>query len=272
MRAHTGSVLSAGAGSRAAVWSATSSIGIRKLGPPRRARGRRSHVATQTSRGARKRRNFDRACAKLDGGRRGRRAGRCGRPQEVAQTARQEGRRAIRVRRRRSRAPLKGDAERADVTVAKRFNQQKSVQVKNLEFSLDWIFDTDGQQEDVYEIAGGDRVGGGARGLQLDAAVLRPARVGQDAHDVRAGRPYSTTLRTATARGGASCRARPQLFAGIEEGSVDSNYADRRAPTSRCTTTASTTCSAASRTARCADAEVDHRRPASVRSSPPPPR
>ena len=49
--------------------------------------------------------------------------------------------------------PLKGDAERADVTVAKRFNQQKSVQVRNLEFSLDWIFDTDGQQEDVYELS-----------------------------------------------------------------------------------------------------------------------
>ena len=42
--------------------------------------------------------------------------------------------------------------------VSKRFGEQKSVTVKNLEFSLDWIFDTDGQQEDVYEIAGRDRV------------------------------------------------------------------------------------------------------------------
>ena len=46
----------------------------------------------------------------------------------------------------------------SEVSVPSRFGQQKHVQVRNLEFSLDWIFDTDGQQEDVYEIAGRDRV------------------------------------------------------------------------------------------------------------------
>ena len=53
--------------------------------------------------------------------------------------------------------PLKGVAEKADYVVNKRFGKQKSVQIRNLEFSLDWIFDIDATQESIFEIAAKDR-------------------------------------------------------------------------------------------------------------------
>ena len=44
------------------------------------------------------------------------------------------------------------------VVVKRRFDQQRTVQVRNLEFSLDWVFDADAAQEDVYDFMGRDRV------------------------------------------------------------------------------------------------------------------
>ena len=35
---------------------------------------------------------------------------------------------------------------------------KKSVTVKSIEFSLDWVFDTDATQEDLFEIAARDRI------------------------------------------------------------------------------------------------------------------
>lgn len=46
----------------------------------------------------------------------------------------------------------------ASVVVKKRFDTQKDVCVRNLEFSLDWVFDSDAEQEAVYEIVGEHRV------------------------------------------------------------------------------------------------------------------
>ena len=120
--------------------------------------------------------------------------------------------------------PLKGDAERADVTVAKRFNQQKSVQVRNLEFSLDWIFDTDGQQEDVYEIAGRDRVTSVLEGY--NSTLLCYGQTGSGKTHTMFG-PDEVLYDFANcdrAQWGLVPRATEQLFAGIEQGSVDSNY------------------------------------------------
>ena len=51
-----------------------------------------------------------------------------------------------------------GDAQRGEVEVPKRFGKQKSVQMRNLEFSLDWIFTETEPQKDVYQIAAYDRV------------------------------------------------------------------------------------------------------------------
>ena len=44
------------------------------------------------------------------------------------------------------------------IVVRKRYGTQQDVQVRNLEFSLDYIFDTDASQEEVYEIVAEQRV------------------------------------------------------------------------------------------------------------------
>ena len=54
--------------------------------------------------------------------------------------------------------PIKAHEERGEVEVSKRFGEQKSVTIKNLEFSLDWIFDTDSTQDSIFDIAAADRV------------------------------------------------------------------------------------------------------------------
>ena len=48
--------------------------------------------------------------------------------------------------------------DRGDVTVIKRFEQQKSIQVRNLEFPLDWIFDEDAPQDSIYEQTARERI------------------------------------------------------------------------------------------------------------------
>ena len=44
------------------------------------------------------------------------------------------------------------------IVVRRRFDQQRDVQVRNLEFSLDFVFDTDASQEEVYEVVAEQRV------------------------------------------------------------------------------------------------------------------
>ena len=48
--------------------------------------------------------------------------------------------------------------KQGDINVNTRFGKQKSVQARNLEFSLDWIFKQTQMQEEIYAIAGHDRV------------------------------------------------------------------------------------------------------------------
>lgn len=45
-----------------------------------------------------------------------------------------------------------------EVVVKRRFDQQKSIQARNLEFSLDWVWDKDATQEEVYALVGSARV------------------------------------------------------------------------------------------------------------------
>ena len=54
--------------------------------------------------------------------------------------------------------PVKPPDNRGEVEVSRRFGKQKSVQVRNLEFSLDWIFSETEDQETLYNIAARDRV------------------------------------------------------------------------------------------------------------------
>ena len=72
--------------------------------------------------------------------------------------------------------PLKKDEERAEFVVSKRFGKQKSVQVRNLEFSLDWIFDVDATQEQIFEIAAKDRAATVLEGF--NAAIMAYGQTG----------------------------------------------------------------------------------------------
>uniref|UniRef100_A0A7S2N7Q3 Kinesin motor domain-containing protein n=2 Tax=Haptolina brevifila TaxID=156173 RepID=A0A7S2N7Q3_9EUKA len=54
--------------------------------------------------------------------------------------------------------PVGESDTRGEVAVTSRFGKQKSVQVRNIEFSLDWIFTETESQEKLYNIAAHDRV------------------------------------------------------------------------------------------------------------------
>lgn len=54
--------------------------------------------------------------------------------------------------------PIKEGDERGEIEVSKFLGQQKSVTVKSIEFSLDWVFDTESTQEELFKIAARDRV------------------------------------------------------------------------------------------------------------------
>ena len=47
---------------------------------------------------------------------------------------------------------------RGEVQVRSRFGQNKAVQCRNLEFALDWVFDEDVSQEEIYEMAASERI------------------------------------------------------------------------------------------------------------------
>jgi len=49
-------------------------------------------------------------------------------------------------------------AARGAVQVRQRFGQSKAIQCKNLEFSLDWVFDENTTQEELYEMAASERI------------------------------------------------------------------------------------------------------------------
>ena len=54
--------------------------------------------------------------------------------------------------------PPRNDSGSALLRVVKRHGLQRTVQGKNLEFLLDWVWDSDGEQADVYERGVSERV------------------------------------------------------------------------------------------------------------------
>ena len=53
------------------------------------------------------------------------------------------------------------------IVVRKRYDVAQDLQVRNLEFSLDWIFDSDASQEELYEIVAEQRVARMLRGYNV---------------------------------------------------------------------------------------------------------
>ena len=60
-----------------------------------------------------------------------------------------------------------GDSRDPSIVVRRRYDVQQDMQVKNLEFSLDWVFDDDAVQEEVYQIVAERRVARILRGYNV---------------------------------------------------------------------------------------------------------
>lgn len=54
--------------------------------------------------------------------------------------------------------PIEGSDERGEIAIHQRFGKCKTIHLRNLEFSLDWIFDEHEAQEEVYAMVAHDRV------------------------------------------------------------------------------------------------------------------
>ena len=62
------------------------------------------------------------------------------------------------------------------VAIIAKEGEQKELRIRNLEFSLDWIFTDEEPQEDVYNIAGHDRVNAVLQGY--NATILAYGQTG----------------------------------------------------------------------------------------------
>jgi hypothetical protein len=111
-----------------------------------------------------------------------------------------------------------------EVEVTKRFGKQKSVQMRNLEFSLDWIFTHTEPQEDVYNIAAHDRVSAVLGGY--NATILAYGQTGSGKTHTMFGPDEVLTdfLGCDPAAHGIVPRASEHLFDGIRHGSADSSF------------------------------------------------
>ena len=113
---------------------------------------------------------------------------------------------------------------RGEVQVNKRFNKQKSVQMRNLEFSLDWIFDTEESQEDVYAIAAHDRVSAVLQGF--NSTILAYGQTGSGKTHTMMGPDEVLTdfINSEVAQHGIVPRASEHVFEGLRHGPQDSSY------------------------------------------------
>ena len=94
--------------------------------------------------------------------------------------------------------PEAAGTKKGELTVKNRFGEQRTCTVRNLEFSLDWVFDEDAAQEDVYEVAARERVAG------VRAVVRRR----------RAGGPRRVLALRSAAAAGLSALRRPRRRGG----------------------------------------------------------
>jgi hypothetical protein len=120
--------------------------------------------------------------------------------------------------------PVKPPDTRGEVEVAKRFGKQKSVQMRNLEFNLDWIFTETETQEQLYMIAAQDRVNAVLGGY--NSTILAYGQTGSGKTHTMFGPDEVLTdfLGCDPAQHGIVPRASDHLFDGLRHGSEDSSF------------------------------------------------
>ena len=105
-----------------------------------------------------------------------------------------------------------------------RFGEQRTCTVRNLEFSLDWVFDEDAAQEDVYEVAARERVAGVLDGY--NATLLAYGQTGSGKTHTMYGPPEVLASFEGAAYDdyGLVPRACEQIFEAIDAADVEAGY------------------------------------------------
>ena len=120
--------------------------------------------------------------------------------------------------------PVKGTDTRGEIEISKYLGQQKSVSVKGLEFTLDWIFDTDSTQEQIFETAAKDRIDTLLAGFNVTMMAYGQTGSGKT-HTMFGPDEVLTDFNSCDpAHHGLVPRCAIRLFEGIQNGSADSTF------------------------------------------------
>ena len=120
--------------------------------------------------------------------------------------------------------PEAAGTKKGELTVKNRFGEQRTCTVRNLEFSLDWVFDEDAAQEDVYEVAARERVAGVLDGY--NATLLAYGQTGSGKTHTMYGPPEVLASFEGAAYDdyGLVPRACEQIFEAIDAADVEAGY------------------------------------------------
>ena len=120
--------------------------------------------------------------------------------------------------------PEAAGTKKGELTVKSRFGEQRTCTVRNLEFSLDWVFDEDAAQEDVYEVAARERVAGVLDGY--NATLLAYGQTGSGKTHTMYGPPEVLASFEGAAYDdyGLVPRACEQIFEAIDAADVEAGY------------------------------------------------
>ena len=120
--------------------------------------------------------------------------------------------------------PEAAGTKKGELRVKNRFGEQRTCTVRNLEFSLDWVFDEDAAQEDVYEVAARERVAGVLDGY--NATLLAYGQTGSGKTHTMYGPPEVLASFEGAAYDdyGLVPRACEQIFEAIDAADVEAGY------------------------------------------------
>ena len=120
--------------------------------------------------------------------------------------------------------PVGKGIERGDITVKSRYGKAKALQVRNLEFTLDWMFKEDCAQEEIYRLSAADRVDAVLAGY--NATLMAYGQTGSGKTHTMFGpeEVLYNFVRCDPAQWGLVPRATEQLFEGLRNGPDDSTF------------------------------------------------
>ena len=113
--------------------------------------------------------------------------------------------------------------EKNPLSIRRRHEQQKALRVRALEFCLDWIFDADATQEEVYERVGRERVERVLTGC--NACLMAYGQTGSGkTHTMFGPDEVLTNWSSSTEQHGLALRAISDLFEGLSHSTSSSSF------------------------------------------------